>query len=219
MKKTKKIKRIKKPDSRYRNVIVCLDEAVDRYLPAKFDRVFTILEVGVFAGQRSEEMIKHCLEVRKLPAVSFAGFDLFEDMTPDRNIAEFGKPRLAPRMEKVRARLISNRVLVSLFRGDTLETLPVAKSLFRGVVDFVFLDGGHSLETIASDWSHVKEMLAPGGICLFDDYYDDRNDVGCKHLIDSLKDDPVWDAKALDPIDRVEKAKLDIRTARVSRRS
>ena len=76
-------------------------------------------------------------------------------------------------------------------------------------VDLIFVDGGHSEETIASDWYNVKQILTPDTVVIFDDYYIDAGDVmdgfGCNALIDSL-DRMRYDVEFLEPVDSFVKA-------------
>jgi hypothetical protein len=37
-------------------------------------------------------------------------------------------------------------------------------------MDLVFIDGGHSTETVATDWENVKDLLHEKSIVFFDDY-------------------------------------------------
>ena len=45
-------------------------------------------------------------------------------------------------------------------------------------------------------------------IVLFDDYYENRDDVGCKSLIDSLIKQNVFVVDLLDPLDKLSVKKL-----------
>jgi hypothetical protein len=52
-------------------------------------------------------------------------------------------------------------------------------------MDFIFIDGGHSLKTIESDWRYAQVVMDPNAIVNFYDYWN-RSDAGCKALIDAL---------------------------------
>ena len=72
-----------------------------------------------------------------------------------------------------------------LFKGDTRQTL----ANFNEPVDFVWLDGGHSIETIASDWENIKRVLTDDAIVFFDDYYTgpiDTTKMGCNQIVEKL---------------------------------
>ena len=52
-----------------------------------------------------------------------------------------------------------------LHKGDTKETLKKCKSASK--VDFAFIDGGHSYETVKSDYENLKKVP----ILVFDDFF------------------------------------------------
>lgn len=135
-----------------------------------------ILEVGTWNGRRALEMLMLS------PDSKYYGFDLFEDATAETDAVEKNvKPHHS--LRSVRAYL--KGFDVELYKGNTRQTL----SQFTKPVDFVWLDGGHSVETIRSDWNNVKRCLEPGATVLFDDYYIDidTQDVGCNEVIKDLK--------------------------------
>lgn len=76
---------------------------------------------------------------------------------------------------------------VTLVKGNTRETL----ATFNEPVDFVWLDGGHSVETVRSDWENVKRCLMPEAVVLLDDYYTgpqiDTTKFGCNELVKCLR--------------------------------
>lgn len=137
-----------------------------------------ILEVGTWNGQRAEEMLEVC------PQAEYIGFDLFEDGDPETDKVEFNvKPHYT--LASVQERLKCHNP--TLVKGNTRETLPAFT--YRRPVDFVWLDGGHSVETIRSDWEAVKKLLAPWSEVWFDDYYTGGPDiglVGCNLVVKDL---------------------------------
>jgi hypothetical protein len=79
-----------------------------------------------------------------------------------------------------------------LTRGNTRETLRDFKP--DAPIEFAWIDGGHSIATIASDWENVKRVLAPGAEVWFDDYYTggpDTTQYGCNQLVATLKHE-IW---------------------------
>ena len=58
----------------------------------------------------------------------------------------------------------------------------------RGIgADFVFIDGGHSVETITSDWLWVSRIINPGAVVVFDDYYKpEREGFGCNRIVENI---------------------------------
>jgi predicted O-methyltransferase YrrM len=135
-----------------------------------------ILEVGTWNGVRAFNLLSLS------PQSKYYGFDLFEDATEQTDKEEFNVKRHTA-LEDVRARL--SVFDAQLFKGNTRETL----AAFNEPVDFVWVDGGHSVETIRSDWENVKRCLAPDAWVFFDDYYVgiDSTHVGCNQIVAGLK--------------------------------
>lgn len=133
------------------------------------------IEVGVHKGHRARIIASR--------SQMYYGFDLWEMGDEELDRKEYnGKGRSL--MKTASDALQGTKH--ELIQGNTLVTLP--EFVKRGVkVDFCFLDGGHSVETIASDWKHVKQMMAPGGIVVLDDFYTPENrKFGCNK---ALKDE------------------------------
>ena len=123
----------------------------------------TILEVGTWNGYRGVDMISYAPEGAK-----YYGFDLFEDMTPELDKLECNiKPHVSIHMVDASFGVFPHK----LIKGNTRDTLPKFAKRKIGI-DFAFIDGGHSVETIRSDWENVKRLMRPGGTVVFDDYYE-----------------------------------------------
>ena len=122
-------------------------------------------------------------------ADEYFGFDLFESGTKDDDEREFNAKTRQP-MAKVSEYLKRVNVSHELYRGDSKQTLPqFIEEHGEHCVDFAFIDGGHSVETIQSDWEYVKRAVKPGGVVIFDDYYTDGPDttkVGCNQIVKDL---------------------------------
>ncbi len=164
-----------------------------RYLVDK-TRPRSIIEVGTFQGKRAVLMCMQALQHHR--RIEYIGYDLFEDATPETNAREMnGKG--AGSLVAAQARLDGLQrahpgFTYTLIKGDTRDTLHG-----RDVVaDFVFIDGGHSVETIRGDYEAVKGSRT----IVFDDYYSDGgtdiSKFGCNallaripHRILPLKDD------------------------------
>ena len=154
-----------------------------RYL---IDRVYRkqpmfILEVGTWKGIRALEMLQVS------PESEYHGFDLFEDMTPEMIKAENSKTS-NDSLATVAAKLKGYNF--HLHKGNTRQTL----AEFSTMVDFVWIDGGHSIDTIRSDWNNVKRLLLPDAEVWFDDYYTsdeqgrgpDISKFGCNLIVRDL---------------------------------
>lgn len=154
-----------------------------------------LLEVGTWNGERALAMAAAALEGSS--KVTYTGFDLFERMTSGKSKEEFNAKTPTPEAQ-VRAKLEAFRQKHTgfsylLYKGDTKETLSkfVAQIVGR-CIDFVWLDGGHSVATVASDWEYCQKAVRPGGTILLDDYYSDKDaaflkQFGCNVLVDKLK--------------------------------
>ena len=140
----------------------------------------TILEVGTTNGRSSAIMLEEA--VKHNSTVKYFGFDLFEDMTEELAVQEHHGKKL-PSMSIASQKLA--RYNVAFIKGNTKETL--AEFSHEEPIDFVFIDGGHSVETIQSDWDNVKRLISDSSVVIFDDYYKEREDVGCKTVVDSLE--------------------------------
>ena len=141
-----------------------------------------ILEVGTCAGDRAIAMLQHS------PRSHYIGFDLFEEATQETDKREFNVKRHHS-MNAVAMRLKDYDV--ELIKGDTRKTLPEFVANGPARVGLAFIDGGHSIETIHSDWKNVKKIMLSGGLVVFDDFYSNFpveriNVVGCNRVLETL---------------------------------
>lgn len=135
-----------------------------------------LIEIGTHRGTRAAALKSYC---RK-----YYGFDLWESGNENTDAIERnGKGRST----KAQAAAALHGADFELIEGDTKETLP--RFVERGIfADFVFIDGGHSVETIASDFDNVRKILNPGAVVVFDDYYTPESPgFGCNRIVSSLK--------------------------------
>lgn len=137
-----------------------------------------IVEVGTHNGLRARMM---CEEARKYNAnVHYIGYDLFDEADAETNEREMngkgaGSQTLA--MENLKI----DGVTSEFHKGDTRKTLHGQDVR----ADFVFIDGGHSVDTIRGDYEALKHsrMIA------LDDYYSgdfDTNKFGCNKLLEGI---------------------------------
>lgn len=139
-------------------------------------KTFCMAETGTWNGGRAIEMALAAFET--VDYVVYNGYDLFEEATAELDAAELNsKPHNT--LEAVEARLNKFAELMkeredksfkfSLNKGDTKHTL------FQDPceLDFAYIDGGHSDETVEHDY----EMLKATPVIVFDDYFSkDEND-------------------------------------------
>lgn len=176
-------------------------------------RCATLVEVGTWNGNRAKELAAAAL--RRASDVTYHGFDLFESLTDEDFEAEMSKrppsqAAVEANLARFRRRLERRRLLTpwrsssarfALHAGYTRDSLPAFRAAnpdFRA--DFVFIDGGHSIDTIANDWEHCSAMLALDGVVFLDDFYGDdglAQRFGCNSLIRRLSQGDEWRVEVL----------------------
>ena len=155
----------------------------------------TILEIGVWNGVRAMQMAAAAL--KHSPKVHYDGFDLFEGATDQTDAEEFNK-KAHNSIEAVCSRLAAFQnenpaFSFELHKGNTRETLT------HHVADFVFIDGGHSVDTIQNDYWAASAST----VVVFDDYYRPNVDGECPDIakfganetVDSLDGATVLDSE------------------------
>jgi Methyltransferase domain len=193
------------PYSRY-------DELEDRCRARNPER---IMEIGVWRGDRAVRLIKCSTRL-----VEYVGFDLFEEMSEGTFEREGMGQCVALDVTSIQRRLeevAGPGIQLQLVRGNTFESLPAFASITDSLYDFVYLDGGHSLDTVANDWKHASGLLSQDGVCILDDYYLEDVSMGCKHLIDHL-DRSLWDVDFFEGVKKTREGHY-ITMAAVSRRN
>lgn len=150
----------------------------------------TIMEIGVYNGKRGIEMIDTASIHRSPGEITYLGFDLFEEMDENTLKDEFSK--MPSKLEDVRYVLAKTGANINLFKGWSKATLQkfASKRQDYPEVDLIFIDGGHSVEAIASDWMNASKIMTARTIVVFDDYYVDCPEVtrqfGCNKIIDKI---------------------------------
>lgn len=138
-----------------------------------------IVEIGTWNGKRACEMMAVC-------NAYYTGFDLFEDATKDTDLEEMNVKPHEEMVEVAKRIEMTGLNKFALIRGNTRETLPKwIESKDFEPFDFAFIDGGHSEETIKSDYEHIKKAISPGGTIVLDDWYDPAVEgFGCNFIKD-----------------------------------
>lgn len=148
-----------------------------------------ILEVGTCRGITAEYLIGLARQHRQ--DVHYHGFDLFAVPPPYEH-----SPRCPPdALELVRERLARTGAEIRLVAGDTRETLATAAERLP-TMDLILVDGGHSLETIRSDWTALQPLIGPETVVVLDDHWN-TDAAGCRPLVETLAADGRWRVEIL----------------------
>ena len=180
---------------RYRNLLRTVYEG----------RCRRILEVGTYDGKHATQMIETANIFFPRQEIEYYGFDLFDALTDDELIKEASK--MPPAYEVVKQKLEKSGAKIRLYMGYSHDTLPGFIKENRQI-DLIFIDGGHSIETISSDWNNVKKIMRKNTIVIFDDYYNNQElevkGIGCQTIIEDL-DRNTYQVEMLKPQDCFEK--------------
>ena len=167
---------------------------VESYKPKNF------LEVGVFQGVTSRNICEK-LNIINDGKFSFHGIDIFEDTnnTVDKKEMTTKHNKLSNPFKHILFNIILKKDLFSI--DSIYEFLKRYKDnvhLYKGfsdtellkvdlsTIDMIFLDGGHSYETVSSDLSLILKKIKKGKVIICDDY--DQTTYGVKKAVDELKD-------------------------------
>ena len=133
-----------------------------------FYKCESFLETGTYNGGRAIQMADAAFE--HTDKVTYTGYDLFGTTTPELNQIEFNSKatntteavieRLTEyAMEKAKEGKTFEFKLIEGNTNQTLKDNPTA--------DFVFIDGGHSYDTVSHDYKQLKHNK----IVVLDDYF------------------------------------------------
>lgn len=145
----------------------------------------SILEVGVYRGQRSEELIRLAFLFSRTK-IKYYGFDLFEDLSEDQLKKEYSKISFSEtHLENKLNENVGLFSSINLIKGDTKKTLQEFK--FTKEIDFFFIDGGHSIDTINSDFEKIYSRSKVNSVIILDDYYINSPELikkyGCNSIL------------------------------------
>ena len=166
---------------------------IELYKPKNF------LEVGVFQGVTSRNVCEK-MNIINNGDFLFYGIDIFEDTNfeIDKKEATLKHNRISNPFKNLIFNIILKKDLFSidsiykflkkfknkvfLYKGfSNTELLKIDLSS----IDMVFLDGGHSYETVNSDLSIIINKIKKGKIIICDDY--DQTGYGVKKAVDELE--------------------------------
>tara|TARA_Y100000590_G_scaffold442750_1_gene571258 strand:- start:465 stop:1094 length:630 start_codon:yes stop_codon:yes gene_type:complete len=167
---------------------------IEKYKP------LNVLEVGVFQGVTSRNICEK-LKIIHGDRFSFTGIDLFEDTSKDLDKKEMTSKhnKLSNPLKHLLFNIILKKDLNSIDAvNGLLKKFGASIKLLKGLseiqltkfdlekIDFVFLDGGHSYETVRKDLDLIISKLKKSKIIICDDY--DQVDYGVKKAVDELKE-------------------------------
>ena len=179
-------------EKRYLNLLIL----ILIYRPKK------ILEIGVYNGRRSLQMIEAAKVFNN--DIFYYGFDLFE--STNKNIIKSEKSK-KPSTKNDISKILNRHTHVSLFKGFTKHTLKKFAKKNKASIDLAFIDGGHKVETIECDYYYCKKICKNKSIIVFDDFYllnkPDTKKFGSNKLFFKLKD--TQKVKLLPFIDKYKK--------------
>jgi len=140
------------------------------------------LEIGVFHGVTSRNVCELLYSIHGND-FKFTGIDLFSDYTQLRKNeyipnTKFSNPlktiyykyiaRLDPySLESVLKLLKKFQKNINIIKGNSNKVL---KEINLEEFNYVFLDGGHSYETVKNDLDNLTSVITNNGIILCDDY-------------------------------------------------
>lgn len=121
-----------------------------------------ICEIGTHNGRSALQFCREALKYNS--KVNYTGYDLFDLATDENHIVE-RNGKGAGNLIKAKGFLDSlqkknDNFTFKLFKGYTQDTLTPS------VFDFVYIDAGHSYESVLHDYDKVKESK----LIFFDDY-------------------------------------------------
>lgn len=137
--------------------------------------ISSVGEIGTHSGKSASQILNYLLAKNK--TVTYRGYDLFDEANDVTNKNEVnGKgvgnyERSLSKLWKLKKRY-KELFEFELIKGNTKDTLTPT------IFDFVYIDGGHSYDTVKHDYSMVKDSK----IIVFDDY----QISGVKEAVDEI---------------------------------
>ena len=163
------------------------------------NRPKNFLEVGVFQGVTARNVCEVLKEIYQ-NEFKYIGIDLFSssNLLFDKKEKTLKQSKISNpfknfyfnflRKENLNSKKAVNRLLkkfnnnISLYEGYSDKIL---NSIDISYIDMVFLDGGHSYETVKKDLKILITKLKKNKIIICDDY--NQKDYGVKRAVDEFK--------------------------------
>ena len=159
-------------------------------------------EIGVFCGVTARNV---CELLKKIHGeeFSYTGVDLFgENQSNSANEKEpsyikkqkFSNPLKNIYYNYLKRENLNSKESVSHFLKKFKKNVKLVKGDSNDIlekidvknVDFAFIDGGHSFETVWNDLNQISKKIKKGGVILCDDYQGATYITGVKKALDKL---------------------------------
>jgi predicted O-methyltransferase YrrM len=186
----------------------------------RFRDIFTIIkethpkhifEIGTSHGRTAIAMLKTAD-----PGIQYTGIDLFEDGENEKLAEEFSGHFGHAVMVEIKNNIERETgAAVRLIKGDSRH-ITTDDCAFA---DLVYIDGGHSIETVRSDWKMAQELMKDDTVVIFDDYFEEMTFVGAKTVVDAI-DRNIFDVRLSSETDEypVSYGRLRIKIAIVTKK-
>ena len=142
-----------------------------------------ILEIGTWNGENASAMIQAAFN--ESDEVHYTGIDLFTQATEETDKKEFNvKKHYTKKSVEIKLATAAKeyakqnkKFTYYLMEGDSKEKLKILQdpslcNMYNIKPDIVFIDGGHSIETVESDYEFCKDIP----VIILDDYYTENAD-------------------------------------------
>ena len=141
----------------------------------------TVLEIGVFHGVTARNICELLFKIHG-NNFKYIGLDLFEENNENSSeiipVNTFSNPiknfyfkfikKLNPySIEAVEDLLRKFKENIQLIKGNSNKIL---KNMDMSKIDFVFIDGGHTYETVKNDLECCLQVVKSNGVIICDDY-------------------------------------------------
>jgi predicted O-methyltransferase YrrM len=154
----------------------------------------SVLEIGVDEGENAVRLISELSKKVSISKIRYVGIDLFNLMNP--GIAKNEASQIPKSKQDIEFLLNSSfpNLSFELLEGNSNEILSTINENFQ----FIFIDGGHSYQTVKRDLELSEAILSEGGVIVLDDYTNRRAEAkagyGIARLVDEL-DVNKWNVK------------------------
>jgi len=140
-------------------------------------------------GDNARTMVEAALTNVPPEEVEYYGFDFFRGYSS----------------QEVERKLRETGCTFTLFKGDTMNTLPQAVKTLPHM-DVIFIDGGKSYREATSDWDNAKTLMHEGTAVFVHNY----DFPGVRRMVDTISRD-VYQVKII-------RARFDSDTALITKR-